>query len=48
MSAIVINGIRIDLATAERICDHPGGDGLFEVMDNFRRFDEHLYRTPQG
>jgi hypothetical protein len=46
--AITINGIRIDPATAEHICGHPGGDGLFEVLDNFRRFDEHLYRTPQG
>jgi hypothetical protein len=46
--AITINGIHIDLTTAEHICTHPGGDANFEPMDNFRRFDEHLYRTPQG
>ena len=46
--AITINGIRIDPATTEHICTHPGGDANFEPMDNFRRFDEELYRTPQG
>jgi hypothetical protein len=46
--AITINGIRIDPATAEHISGHPGGDANFYPMDNFRRFDEHLYRTPQG
>jgi hypothetical protein len=44
----VINGIRCDPALAEHICGHPGGDANFYPMDNFRRFDEHLYRTPQG
>ena len=46
--AVIINGIRIDPATAEHISGHPGGDANFEPMDNFRRFDEQLYRTPQG
>ena len=46
--AITINGIRIDPATAEHISGHQGGDCNFEPMDNCRRFDEHLYRTPQG
>jgi hypothetical protein len=44
----VINGIRCDPSAAEHICGHPGGDANFYPMDNFRRFDEHLYRTPQG
>ena len=46
--AIKINGIRIDLATAEHVITHPGGDCNFEPMDNCRRFDEELYRTPEG
>jgi hypothetical protein len=46
MRTITINGIRIDPATAEHICTHPGGDGLFDPMDNFRRFDEQLFQTP--
>jgi hypothetical protein len=46
--AITINGIRIDLTTAEHICTHPGGDANFEPSENFRRFNEELYRTPEG
>src|SRR5215217_6608959 len=46
--AITINGVRIDPGTAKHISTHPGGDGNFELNDNFRRFDEELYRTPQG
>jgi hypothetical protein len=45
---VVINGIRCDPATAEHISGHPGGDANFYPSENFRRFDEHLYRTPQG
>jgi hypothetical protein len=45
---ITIDGIRIDPATATHISPHPGGDANFVPMDNFRRFDEALYRTPQG
>jgi hypothetical protein len=43
-----INGIRIDLTAAKLISVHPGGDANFAPMENFRRFDEHLYRTPEG
>ena len=46
--AIVINDIRFDPATAEHVITHPGGDCKFEPMDNCRRFDEELYRTPEG
>jgi hypothetical protein len=46
--AIKINGFPIDLTTAKQVCVHPGGDANFYPMDNFRRFDEELYRTPQG
>ena len=45
---MIINGIRIDPATAEHICTHPGGDLQFEIEDDPRHFDEVLYRTPQG
>jgi hypothetical protein len=48
MRAITINGIPIDLTTAEHVSTHPGGDALFEPSENFRRFDEVLYRSPQG
>ena len=46
--AIKINGIRIDLATAEHFTTHPGGDCDFEPMDNCRTFDEELYKTAEG
>jgi hypothetical protein len=49
MRGIVINGIRLDSATAKRVAGHPGGGSDFSpVPDNFRRFDEHLYQTPAG
>ena len=48
MRAIKINGIRIDLTTAKRVCTHPGGDGNFSPMDNFRRFDEELFKAAEG
>ena len=45
--AITINGIRIDLATAKHITTHPGGDVNFDPHEE-RRFDEELYKTPEG
>jgi hypothetical protein len=45
--AIRVNGIRIDLATAEHVSTHPGGDCNFEP-EECRRFDEELYKTPEG
>jgi hypothetical protein len=45
--AITINDIRFDPATAERVCTHPGGDCDFDPED-CRRFDEELYKTPEG
>ena len=45
--AITINGIRLDPATAEHVAGHPGGDFRFAPED-YRRFDEDLYKTPEG
>ena len=45
--AITINDIRFDPATAKWVCTHPGGDHTFDPED-FRRFDEDLYQTPEG
>jgi hypothetical protein len=45
--AIVINDIRFDPATAEHITTHPGGDCNF-APEECRRFDERLYKTPEG
>ena len=47
MRAIKINGIAIDLATAEHVSTHPGGDLRFDP-EQLRRFDEELYKTPEG
>ena len=46
-SAITINGIRLDPATAERVAGHPGSDLYFDPVQE-RRFDEHLYKMPEG
>jgi hypothetical protein len=46
-NAITINGTRFDPATAKHIAGHPVGDGYFEP-DDCRRFEEHLYKTPEG
>ena len=43
----VINGIRCDPATAECIYTSPAGDDCY-IGDGFRRFDEVLYRNPDG
>ena len=47
MSGIHINDIAIDLATAEHVCTHPGSDYHFDP-EQLRRFDEVLFRTPEG
>jgi hypothetical protein len=47
MRAITINDIRFDPATAEYVTAHPGGDCHFDPGPE-RRFDEHLFKTPEG
>jgi hypothetical protein len=44
---ITINDIHFDPATAGYVAGHPGGDGHLEPED-YRRFDEYLYKTPEG
>lgn len=45
--SITINDIHFDPATAEYVSGHPGGDYHFDPGPE-RRFDEHLYKTPEG
>jgi hypothetical protein len=42
-----INGIRIDPGPAERVYTSVAGDNCF-TGEGFRRFDEVLYRNPDG
>ena len=44
---VIINGIRCDPTAATRVYTSPAGDNCFAI-DGFRRFDEELYRTPDG
>ena len=44
---LVINRMRFDPATVEFVSGHPGGDVHFAPED-FRRFNEHLFKTPEG
>ncbi len=46
-NTITINDIRFDPATAAYVAGHPGGDCDF-APEEFRRFDEQLYTTPEG
>jgi hypothetical protein len=49
LDGTVINGIRCDLNTAAYVCTHPGGDQEFSPEpESGRRFDEELWRTPEG
>ena len=44
---VVIDWIRCDPATAEFVYTSVAGDNCF-TGDGFRRFDEELYRNPDG
>jgi hypothetical protein len=44
---VVINGIRCDPTAATHVYTSPAGDDCF-TGDGSRRFDEELYRNPDG
>jgi hypothetical protein len=44
---VVINGIRCDPTMATHVYTSVAGDNCF-TGDGFRRFDEELYRNPDG
>lgn len=43
----VINGVRCDPTTAERVLTNPGG-GPVERERQLHRFDEVIYQSPEG